>query len=815
MDLKRLKGILPHLVAVLIFALLSIIYFSPVLEGKKLSQHDISMWEGMSKEISDFRAKTGEEPLWTNSMFGGMPAYQISVLYPANLLKYIDDVLILTVPDPANYLFLYMLGFYFLLVVLKVDIRLAIAGAIAFGFSSYYLIILEAGHNSKAHAIGYMAPVVASVIMAFRGRILLGAALTALFLGLQIYTNHLQITYYLALSLMILGIIEFVTAIREGWMKRFLLTGGALVIAAGLAVGANITSLWATYEYGKYTTRGPSELTEKKHSDGLDKDYALDWSYGVLESMTLIVPNFMGGPSSSDAGDNSAIAQALKTNGIPQGQAKSIVKNAPLYWGTQPFTSGPTYLGVVSFFFLILALFLTKGPEKTWLVIVSLLTLMLAWGKNFLPLTDVFFDYVPGYNKFRAVSMILVMTIFSMTLLAFLGVKKFFENGQENEDNLKALKKTFYICGGLFLVLIILPGALFSFNGSVDAQLDQWPDWLKEALYADRVNVLRMDAIRGLVIVAACAGLAWAWSKKKITGAVFGILIALVALTDHWTVDKRFVNDKDFVSASVIKNPFTPSQADQQILSDKSLDFRVMNLTLSTFNDASTSYFHKSIGGYHGAKLKRFQELNEYQLSKNNMAVLNMLNTKYFIVPDQNKNPQAQLNPDALGNAWFVSKLQIVENADEELNALTDFKPRTTAIVDKRFADYVAGWNFETSADSTGNLALFPGEIKLVAYEPNHLKYESNSENEGFAVFSEIHYEKGWNAYIDGELLPHIRVNYVLRGMRIPAGKHVIEFKFEPSVYQVGEKISMASSAILLLLVFGILFMQLRKPKEV
>ncbi len=812
----NLKSLLPHLLAIVIFVALPLAYFSPLLEGKQLEQHDIAQWTGMSKEIADYREQTGIEPLWTNSMFGGMPAYQISVVYASNMLKYVDKIMTLGLPSPASFIFLYLLGFYFLLITMGVDHRLAIGGAIAFAFSSYLFIIIGAGHNSKAHAIGYMAPVIAGVIMTFRGRYLAGGAIAALALGLQIYANHLQITYYLMLILIIYGVAKAVDALRTKQLAGYTKAVAVLAVAVVLAVSSNITSLWATYEYGKDSTRGPSELTEKKSSDGLDKDYALGWSYGVLESFTLMLPDFMGGASQTDAGIKSDLYKTMIANGAAQNQARSIAQNAPLYWGEQPFTAGPTYFGILVVCLFILALFIKKGYIKWWLLVSTLLTLMLSWGKNFLPLTDLFFDYFPGYNKFRAVSMILTATTLTSVMLAWLAVKQLVS---EN-ITLESIRKPFYMAfggiGAMLILFLMVPTMFFSFTGTVDEQLGQWPDWLRQALIDERIAILRFDIWRALAIMAIFAGALWMLLKKKISVTLFAVVLALLMLVDHWTIDKRYLNDSHFVAARKATAPFQPTQADQAILQDADPNFRVMNVTVSTFNDASTSYFHKSIGGYHGAKLKRYQELIEYQISQNNQQVLNMLNTKYFIVKGENQAPVAQRNAGALGNAWFVNKIDEVENADAEIAALTEFDPAKSAIVDKRFADYLAGLKLNTDTpllqDTLDNpeVADDVDRIILKTYTPNHLTYETNTTQERLAVFSEIFYDKGWNAYIDGQQVPHIRVNYVLRAMRVPSGKHTLEYKFEPSVYMTGERISMASSLLLILISLGALGMQLR-----
>lgn len=780
----------PHLIAILIFLVVTLVYFSPLLQGKVLNQHDISQWAGMAKEIQDFRDKTGQEALWTNSMFGGMPAYQISVLYPSNLVQYVYKALTLGLPSPADLLFICLLGFYILLISIKTDYRLAIAGAFAYAFCSYFLIIIQAGHNTKAIAIAFMPMVMAGVIMAYRGRYLFGAGLAALSLALQIYANHLQITYYLALAIIVFAICELIASIREKRFTSFIKPSIYLLMAALLAVLPNITNLWATYEYGEYSTRGPSELTEKKISTGLDKDYALDWSYGILETMTLLIPDFKGGSSMYELDQNSETYKALQQN-TGAAQAKSFTQRAPLYWGDQPSTSGPVYNGAIPFFLFILSLFILRGPYRWWIIAAALLSVMLSWGRHFPVLTDFFFDNVPGYNKFRAVSMTLVIVSFIIPVAAILAVRKFME-WKDTAKLKQHLKYAFYISGGFCLLFILLPGLFCDFEGQSDEAFKQY-DWLLTALKADRESILRMDAFRSLFFISAGFALLWFTLSNKVKPVQLYMGLALLILIDMWGVDKRYLNADDFETKSRAEQVFEPTEADRRILQDQSY-FRVMNTTVSTFNDATTSYFHKSIGGYHGAKLKRYQELIEYQIAKNNMEVLNMLNTKYIISADQQQRPVVQQNPGAAGNAWFVKGWKIVPDADAEMKAM-DNLDLSIAIIDKRYEPLLQG----AKQDSSSN-----GTITLDSYAPNALKYTSNSSSNQLAVFSEIHYPEGWNAYVDGKLQDHLRVNYVLRGLVIPTGKHTIEFKFEPEVYATGEKIALAGSlAVLLLFAFS------------
>lgn len=807
---KQFKQLLPYLVAILIFVTITLAYFSPLLEGKRLRQSDIIHFKGMSKEISDFRAKTGEEALWTNSMFGGMPAYQISVQYKGNILSYVDQLLQLYLPQPAGYVFLYMLGFFILLLVLKVDKWLAVAGALAFAFSSYFFIILEAGHNSKAHAIGYMAPVMASIILTYRGKYLKGGILAAIFLSLELLTNHLQITYYLMMIAAIYLIAQLVISIRAKQLSVFAKASGVMLIAAFFALATNITNLWATYEYGKETIRGKTELTTEKENrtSGLDKDYATQWSYGVSETFTILIPGFKGGASGGNLDESSNTYKALKANNIDDNQAKRILKGLPLYWGPQPLTAGPIYLGAIIIFLFIFSLFVTEGKQKYWLVAATVLSIMLAWGKNFMPLTEFFLNYLPGYNKFRAVSMTLVIAEFAIPLLAFLGISQLTTQKPDRQKLNKALYFSIGITATICLFFALFGSGIYDFSSAGDAQYKNYlPDWVMAAIKLDRAAMLTSDSFRSLIYILLAGGAMWLFINGKIKKQAFFPVLILLIIIDLWGVNKRYVNNDGFVRKSVDNTPFEPTQADIFISKDQDPDFRVFNQTVDPYMDASTSYFHKSIGGYHGAKLRRYQEIIEHHLSKGNMSVFNMLNTKYFITPNpKTGQPEPQINMQALGNAWFVNDVRLVNNADEEINALENFVPAETAIVDKRFESMVR--NHLPGKDSTAT-------ITLTSYAPNHLVYKSVASKEQVAVFSEIYYSKGWNAFIDGQKAPYFRANYILRAMIIPAGQHTIDFKFEPTVYKTGEKISFASSLALVLLALGMIgFMAYNKKKE-
>ncbi len=833
------KSIIPYLTALAVFVFLSIIYFSPVFKGKEIKQADIINHLGMSKEISDFRKVNPDvEPLWTNSMFGGMPAYQISVLYPSNLVSKINTFLTLGLPYPVAFLFLNLLGFYILLLCLKIDPWLSLVGAVAFGFSSYFFIIIEAGHNAKAHAMAFMAPVLAGVILTFRGRYILGGSLTALFVALELYANHLQITYYLILLLLIYGLFELIKIVKEGQYIHLLKVSGVFILALVLAVASNTTSLFATYDYGKSTTRGKTELTINTDgssnagnvTSGLDKDYATQWSYGIGETMTFLVPNYKGGASGR----------------ISQGESKSTLKKVDpqfrqnigqmdQYWGDQPFTSGPFYMGAGIMFLFIIGLFFVKGNLKWALLIGTIFSITLGWGKNYMVLTEFFLDHFPGYNKFRAVSMILVIAELTIPLLAILGVNKLLDRSIDFSELVKIplLDKkiprkyfvliSFALTGGLVFLMYLLPDTFNTFFkvGEYDEIYSQIaPGNTAETaqsflsnLEVARIQIFKSDAIRSFFIIAIIFLLIWFYIRSTINKSLLISALLLVTIVDLWNVNKRYLNDDNFVKKAEAQNPFELTAASDFILKDKDPDYRVLNISVSTFNDASTSYFHKSIGGYHGAKLKRYQELIDFHISSNiqnvintlkanpsdssinttlaNQGVLNMLNTRYLIY---NAQAEPLKNSFAFGNAWFVKDYKLVKNADEEILALGKTDLLKTAIVDERFKDELAG--FRDSFDSTS-------KIELANYQANHLTYKSKSKIDNLAVFSEIYFSNGWNAYIDGKLMPHFRANYVLRAMKIPAGEHKIEFKFEPKLYSWGEKISLISS---LILIFSLLF---------
>ncbi len=791
-----LKSSIPHAVAIILFFAATSIYFFPLLQGKGIAQHDIQQFQGSAQEIMEHREQFGEEPLWTNSMFGGMPAYLISTKYKGNLLSFVDKTMQLT-KHPGSFIFIALVGFYILLLTLGVNPWLSIVGAFAYAFSSYFFIIIEAGHNAKMHAIAYVAPMLAGVFMAFKKKYLGGFALFALFFGLNLRAGHVQITYYSAFIVAAIGIAYLIDAIKAKDYTPFAKAAGVLVVAALLAVGANFSRLYFTYESGKYSIRGASELTtnQSDRTSGLDKEYATAWSYGVGETLNLLIPNLMGGASGADFGTDSHTYKFLLDNRVPQRQAREIVKQLPAYWGPQPMTSGPVYIGAIVIFLFVLGLFLLKGNLKWALLGVTALGIMLAWGKNFMPLTDFFLHYFPGYNKFRTVSMILYIAEVTIPLIAILGLKEIFQGNISKEKFIKGLKWAAGITGGICVFFLLMGSSIFTFEADIDQQYiaSGYPAEMFDAIRLDRQAMMRADAFRSLAFIILGAGVLLAFKLKKLkiypALAILGVLI----IADMWPVNRRYLNSDNFVPQSHVKTPFTPSPADKQILADNTLHFRVFNRTVSTFNDASTSYFHKSIGGYHGAKLRRYQELIDYHITQGNMAVINMLNTRYVISPTE-QGPKAQLNPGALGNAWFVEEIKIVDNADQEIAALNDFNPQTVAIVNQRYAQNLKGY----SATLTDN-----EHIELTEYRANKLTYKYNLENDKLAVFSEIFYPVGWHATVDGKPIDHIRVNYVLRGAMLPKGNHEVTFEYKPKMYKAGYAIDLTMSLIIILSTLG------------
>ncbi|GGK57829.1 MULTISPECIES: YfhO family protein [Flavobacteriaceae] len=802
-----LNKIAPYLIAIAVFMVVSITYFSPVLEGKKIQQGDITQFKGSSKEIADFRAENNAEPYWTNATFGGMPAYAVSAYYPYDFINKLDN-LIRFLPRPADYLFLYFFSFFVLLLVLKVDWKLAILGALGYGFSTYLVIILGVGHNAKAHAIAYFPLVIAGILLVFQRQYILGFIITALAMGLELSASHIQMTYYLLFLVLIYGIVKLIDSIEKHETPHFVKSVLVLVVAVVLAVGTNATRLLATSEYSKVSTRGKSELSinpdgsEKQATSGLSKEYITQYSYGISETFNLFIPRFMGGGNYENVGNESNIYQFLKDKTDPR-QAKQFAEFAPMYWGQQPIVEAPAYIGAIFVFLFILGIFLVKGTFKKWLVAAVIFSILLSWGKNFDILTNFFIDYVPLYNKFRAVSSIQVIAELAIPLLAILTLKEWFSTKVSSEEKLQALKKSFYIAAGIALIFTLFGSSLFAFEGLRDSNYDQMLPGLLDAIIEDRKAIFFSDSLRTLTLVVLAAGILWLFLKQKLKSTIAIIALGALILFDLVSVGKRYVNNDDFKAATKIDKPFVASEVDKEILKDTTY-YRVANFMVDPMNDGSTSYFHKSIGGYHAAKMGIYQELFDFQIAKNNIQVLNMLNTKYFVFLDGSERETVQPNPDANGNAWFVNTIKIVEKANEEIKALDSLQTKNEAVItlDRISNDFKT----EYIKDSLAS-------IELTSYKANELIYESNSLENQFAVFSEIYYENGWNAYVNGELKRHYRINYVLRGMVIPKGKHTITFKFEPTVIKRGTTITLVSYLFLILIPVGWFFVEKRRKK--
>lgn len=774
------KQLLPYLIAFVTFTLVALAYFSPVLEGKKIFQSDIAQFRGMSKEIKDFREEHQSEPYWTNAAFSGMPAYQVSAYFPHDYIKKLDK-LIRFLPRPADYLFLYFFGFFVLMLVLKVDWRLAILGALAFGFSTYLIIIIGVGHNAKAHAIGYMPFVLAGVLLIFKKKYFIGFILTTSAVALEIVAGHIQMTYYLFFMLLAVGIVQFLTALKEKELLQFFKSVSVLLIAGFLGILINANHLLPTREYAKESTRSPSELTitpdgkAKEASTGLDRAYITEYSYGFLETFNLFIPRLMGGGNAENLGTDSHTYYFLKDK-IGVKQAKEFAKNAPTYWGNQPIVAAPAYIGAILIFLFVLSLFLLKSNEKKWLVASIILALLLSWGKNFSLLTNFFIDYVPLYNKFRAVTSIQVLIELAVPILAILGLQKlFFDEKTPALQKEKALKIAVMITAGIALFFLLFGGSWFAFEGGNDAYYDSMIPGFSEALIQDRKSLLFNDSLRSLILVLVSAGILWLFIKKKIKQNIAFVLLGSLLLFDGVGIAKQYVNKSDFKSAINIEKPFKATKADLAILQDKG-HYRVVNFSLNPMNDGSTSYFHKSIGGYHAAKPRRYQELFNHQIAKNNMEVLHMLNTKYLILADEKGNLQVQKNEEAYGNAWFVTDIQWVASADEEIKAL-DSLSKSQAILHEKYKNLIPENNWSTDTDAS---------ISLVSHQANKIVYSSLSQTDQLTVFSEIYYPHGWKAFVNGTEYEILRVNYVLRGLFIPKGKHEIVFKFEPEVVKKG-----------------------------
>ncbi|OCB78495.1 YfhO family protein [Flavobacterium crassostreae] len=806
--MKIINKLYPHAIAIFGFVIVSLLYFYPVLQGKQIFQSDIVQYTGMAKEQNDFRAVTHTEPYWTNSSFGGMPTYQLGAKYPHDYIGAIDDALRF-LPRPADYLFLYFLGFYGLLLVLKIDPLKAFIGSLAFGFSTYLIIILGVGHNAKAHAIAYMPLVIAGFLLVFKKRYLLGGLLTMFASALEINANHFQMTYYLLLFLLLLSGYFIYQELKNKAYQSVLKSLGYLAIAGILAVGANATNLLATAEYAGFSIRSKSELTYNPDgspnttSSAMTKDYITEYSYGVLESFNLIAPRIFGGSNSEAVGKDSQMYTLMLNNGVPEAQAADFVSGMPTYWGDQPIVAAPAYIGVVVFFLAVLALFVENRKVRYVFAAGAMASLMLSWGKNFPLLTDFFIDYVPMYDKFRAVSSIQVILELCLPVLAIMGLQSFFR--LEKSQQWKPLWQTSAISFGIILILF-LSKSMFRFSGANDGYyLESYGPEFVDALVSDRKSLFSADLLRSAFFIMLAGGTLWFFIKNKIAQNTAIILVGLFLVSDLFFVDKKYVSNKDFVSKQNVETPFQETPTDHQILKDTTV-YRVFEV--QDLMGARTSYFHKSIGGYSAVRPRRVQQLFDYQLAKNNLEMLNMLNVKYVIQKDKEGKDFPVRNPDANGNAWFVKEVKLVNKANDEMRLLDKIDTKQLAIFNIHLhGDKFKNARLKRNLDTTGTLLL-------TTYKPNYLKYNSKSNSEGLAVFSEIYYEKGWNAYVDGIKTSHFPVNYVLRAMMVPAGNHTIEFKFEPEVVKTGSTITLISTILMLLLLIGGIYLEKKKKLD-
>ena len=773
---------LPYVGAVVLFLLLSLLYFEPQMEGRTLSMGDITQYEGMSRDIKQMQA-SGEDPQWTGNAFGGMPAYMINIEYPSMVIKNWSTDLANAFGRPAVLIFLALVGFWAMLLMWGVNPLVAIVPAIAYGFSTYSILIIGAGHITKMFAFAYAPLLVGGVVYTLRGRrMILGGLLTALFATLQIAANHPQITYYFAFVIAAVWINYLVAAIREKWVGRFAKATAVLALSAVLAVGANLSSLYYTAQHQPDTTRGGSELAtsaEGEKGDGLDIAYATAWSYGRVESLNMFIPNLMGGSSSGGFATDGEVAASLRPYG-----ARSLATQLPAYWGDQPMTAGPTYVGAAALLLAVLALVLLRGREKWWIVAVSVFAWLLSLGSNLMWFTELMFKWLPAYDKFRAVSTALVVVQWSVPLLGALVLWRIWKEDYDRRTLLIGVGKAAAILGGLALIFIVAGRVMFSFEAPYDSQMGL-PNDVLAAMQAERASMLVNDAVRSLIFVALTAGVVALYAWGKLNRWVMVALVGVLVSVDMIGVDVRYLSWDDFVRPA--QTTIQPSEANQQILADKELGYRVANLAVSTFNDATTSYFHRSVGGYHGAKLSRYQDLIDHQLLRGNPEVYDMLNTKYFIVADKESGaPVAMLNEGANGAAWYVDDVVWASTPVEEMAALDGLDTRSEAVVEERYRPMLEG------------VTLGGGEVELIKYKPNHLSYRCESAKGGLVVFSEIYYDKGWKAYIDGWEAKYLRADYTLRALVVPAGRHIVEWRFRAPKFDLVEGITLTFSLVIL-----------------
>jgi len=794
-----MKDYLTHLVCVLILTLISVTYFYPVLSNKSIQQSDISQFSGMSKQIVDHRENFNEEPYWLDNAFLGMPSYQVSAKYPFDLLYYIDQA-VRFLPRPADYLFLYLLSFYFLIISLNINYRYALFGAIAFGFSTYLIIILGVGHNTKALALGYLPFVVAGFLMILRGNYLKGFLISSLFLGLQVHANHYQMTYYTLIMLLVLVLVHYYDFLKSKELKKIYKSFFVFISVGLLALLMNSPSLLATKEYSEFSTRSKSDITinadgsAKESLSGLDKEYITEYSYGVLESLNLIFPRFMGGGSSERIREDSKLMNFIRS--LDANQAQQVYQYSKVYWGNQPIVAAPAYIGISLFFIFLLSILLVNDLNRKWILIAISISLFLSWGKNFSFLTDLMIDYFPLYDKFRAVSSIQIIIEFCIPLFAVMGLSKFFSNNTKEIQKLNSLKYASVFLVSLILVFYFFGTSILDFKSDFEI-FSQYPEILN-LLIEERQYVFKSDVLRSLIIVVCCSITFYLFVKKIIKKDLTFLIITLIVIFDLWIVDKNYVNSDQFVKKSLVEIPFQKTIADKAILKDDS-DFRVFE-PMGGFSNARTSYFHKSIAGYHAAKPKRIQNLYDFYISKNNFDVLNMLNVKYIIQNSEDNPLGVTRNPNNLGNAWFVENIINVKNSDEELLELKNIDLSNTCLSQN---SEIINTSFQLNETN---------EIKLISRKANQLIYSSKTDSNQFAVFSEAFYNNGWQAYVDNKPVSHFKVNYLLRGMEMPKGTHEIKFEFKPEVINTGFYLSLLSYLIFISLF--IKFIILRKDVQ-
>ncbi|MFI3293325.1 MAG: YfhO family protein [Rikenellaceae bacterium] len=780
---------LPTVVTLALYALIAIIYFAPQFGGKELIQGDIVQFKGMSKDIFDSRERTGVDPQWTGNLFGGMPAYMIHVNYPSSIIKRVVTSFTYSIPDPAAYIFFAMVAMWLMLIMMGMNMWVAMVGGVMYGLSTYFFLIIGAGHITKMWALIYAPLMFGGGYMALRGNMWIGGSLLALFTSIQIMANHPQITYYFLLALLAFWISEGVFAIREGALKSFAKRTGVMIVAGILAVGSNFAPLWYTYEHTPDTMRGGSVLVGEEHeqssSNGLDMDYATAWSYGRMESFNMLIPDFMGRDSGTTFPSDGAVVETLKPY-----QAERIASQIPTYWGEQPFTGGPTYIGAVVLFLAVLGFCLTDSRQRWWILAISIFMLLLAWGRNLAWFTELMFKILPGYNKFRTVSMTLTVVEWTAPLLAAIGVAKLWDLESAKDKINKVLIWSVGLTAGVSLLFIAVGRSLLGFGEAEAVRMfveSSFPDQLAvqvaAAMADDRYSMMTADAWRTIGFVVTAAIVVWLSANQKIKrGVMVGILTALVVV-DMVGVGVRFMSYDNFKTPAQ-NTALRATAVNRQIWEDKELGYRVMNLSVNTFNDATTSYFHRSIGGYHGAKLSRYQDLIENYLSTQHPEVLDMLNTKYFIVPTQDGSRQVVERESTNGAAWFVDNIVEASSPRNEMDILGEISTKTTAVVER--------------SEGVSPKSFGQGEINLVEYEPGRLVYDYSLEEDGTAIFSEIYYNKGWSATIDGKPAPYFRANYLLRAMDLPAGEHRVVWEFKAPRWSLINAITLIFSLLIL-----------------